>query len=247
MVKNKVTMTGHNFPDCFGGRLPELVMFDLDGTLVDSVPDLTAAVDAMLVEQHCPAAGEEKVRLWVGNGAAILVRRALADTDGIAEDAVDEGLHKASHKRFLHHYGRLSGHYSKLYPGVKQALQLLADAGVPMALVTNKPGQFVPHLLTDLGINEYFDQWLGGDSLPQKKPDPAPLLHLLKKQKADPARSLMVGDSRSDMLAGKAAGVPTLGVTYGYNHGKSIAEETPDWVADNLADIFAEWMRRTDG
>lgn len=215
-------------------------MFDLDGTLVDSVPDLTAAVDALLTEQHCPAAGEDKVRRWVGNGAAALVRRALADTDGVKESAVCDAWQNASLKRFLHHYGRLSGHYSKLYPGVKTALQLLADAGVPMALVTNKPSEFVPSLLNDLGIDQYFGHWLGGDSLPQKKPDPAPLAFLLQAQQVEPARALMVGDSRSDMRAGKAAGVPTLGVTYGYNHGQSIATEQPDWQTDNLADFFQQ-------
>ncbi|NHO66480.1 phosphoglycolate phosphatase [Aestuariicella hydrocarbonica] len=227
----------------FGGRLPELVMFDLDGTLVDSVPDLTAAVDAMLLEQHCPAAGVDKVRLWVGNGAAMLVRRALADTDGIKESEVAEPLHSASLRRFLHHYGRLSGHYSRLYPGVKAALQLLSEMGVAMALVTNKPGEFVPHLLRDLGIDGYFVDWLGGDSLPQKKPDPAPLRHLLVSRSVDARRSLMVGDSRSDIQAGKAAGVSTLGVTYGYNHGQPIAVEAPDWQADNLEDFFHRVVR----
>lgn len=231
-------MVSH-FSSHFGGRLPELVMFDLDGTLVDSVPDLTAAVDAMLVEQQCPPAGEDKVRLWVGNGAAVLVRRALADTEGVKEEAVCDAWQTASHKRFLHHYGRLSGHYSRLYPGVKEGLQLLADAGVPMALVTNKPAEFVPHLLSDLGIDGYFGNWLGGDSLPQKKPDPAPLQFLLKAQLVDPVRALMVGDSRTDMQAGKAAGVATLGVTYGYNHGRPIEEEQPDWMTDNLAAFFA--------
>lgn len=235
MAKSNSQFSSH-----FGDTLPQLVMFDLDGTLVDSVPDLTAAVDAMLIEQQCPAAGEDKVRLWVGNGAAVLVRRALANTEGVREEAVCDAWQNASLKRFLHHYGRLSGHYSQLYPGVKAGLQLLADAGVPLALVTNKPSEFVPDLLSDLGINHYFGHWLGGDSLPQKKPDPAPLTFLLHARNAQPGRALMVGDSRSDMQAGKAAGVATLGVTYGYNHGHAITGEQPDWITDNLADFFRD-------
>ena len=223
--------------EAFAG-LPALVMFDLDGTLVDSVPDLAAAVDAMLQEQHCQPAGEEKVRLWVGNGAASLVRRALADVDGIDETRVSDSLHQASLQRFLHHYRRASGHYSKLYPGVKAGLKKLHSAGVTLVLVTNKPAEFVPHLLADLGIDEYFSAWLGGDSLPQKKPHPAPLQFLMERFQVAMEDALMVGDSRSDMAAGRAAGVKTLGVTYGYNHGRPIAEESPDWSTDNLDDFF---------
>lgn len=225
--------------EAFAG-LPALVMFDLDGTLVDSVPDLAAAVDAMLQEQHCQPAGEEKVRLWVGNGAAVLVRRALADVDGIEESQVSESLHQASLQRFLHHYRRASGHYSKLYPGVKEGLQQLRSAGVTLALVTNKPSEFVPHLLADLGIEEYFAAWLGGDSLPEKKPHPAPLQSLMERFQVAVNDALMVGDSRSDMAAGRAAGVRTLGVTYGYNHGRPIAEEAPDWSTDDLGRFFSE-------
>ena len=227
--------------DAFAG-LPALVMFDLDGTLVDSVPDLAAAVDAMLQEQHCQPAGEEKVRLWVGNGAAVLVRRALADADGLDESQVSDSLHQASLQRFLHHYRRASGHYSKLYPGVKEGLQQLRSAGVTLALVTNKPAEFVPHLLADLGIDDHFAAWLGGDSLPEKKPHPAPLQSLLEQFQVAVDDALMVGDSRSDMEAGRAAGVRTLAVTYGYNHGRPIAEEAPDWSTDDLGSFFTELL-----
>lgn len=219
--------------------LPKLVMFDLDGTLVDSVPDLAAAVDAMLLEQQYARAGEEKTRLWVGNGASTLVRRALADVDGIDESQVDEALHQYSLERFLHHYRRASGRHCKLYPGVKDALERLRQAGVRLALVTNKPSEFVPHLLTDIGIEQMFDAWLGGDSLEHKKPHPAPLLHLLQQYQTSAAQSLMVGDSRSDISAAKAARVATLGVSYGYNHGKPITDESPTWVCSNLDDFFA--------
>jgi len=218
--------------------LPRLVMFDLDGTLVDSVPDLAVAVDALLLERKYAAAGEEKVRLWVGNGASTLVRRALANAEGIDESQVNDALHQQSLKRFLHHYRRVSGHYSKLYPGVKKALERLRQAGVRLTLVTNKPSEFVPHLLADFGIDQMFDAWLGGDSLEQKKPHPAPLLKLMQKYRVEAAQTLMVGDSRSDISAGKAARVATLGVSYGYNHGQPISDESPSWVCSNLDDFF---------
>ncbi len=227
-----------NMHERFDGGRPSLVLFDLDGTLVDSVPDLAAAVDAMLNELGHPAAGEVRVRVWVGNGAAVLVRRALAHVHRLDEDQVQDDAHQQALECFLKHYRRLSGQFSQLYPGVQTALQALTERGIALALVTNKPAEFVPHLLRDLQLEPYFDVWLGGDSLPQKKPDPAPLLHLLEQFEVSPAQALMVGDSRSDMLAGKAAGVATLGVTYGYNHGNPIEQEAPDWVTDNLAQAF---------
>lgn len=224
----------------YGGQLPRWIMFDLDGTLVDSVPDLAAAIDAMLLEHGALAAGPDRVRLWVGNGASVLVRRALAHAHGIDEHQLDSALHEAYLGRFLEHYHDVSGQRSALYSGVSEALELLAKAQVPMAVVTNKPARFVPHLLAELGIAGYFGHWLGGDSLALRKPDPAPLNHLLKTAGVRPSQALMVGDSRSDVLAGKAAGVKTLGVSYGYNHGNPIEAEGPDWVASHLGDFFRQ-------
>lgn len=232
-------MSESDFRQTFSG-LPRLVMFDLDGTLVDSVPDLTAAIDAMLREMHSPPAGEAKVRLWVGNGAAVLVRRALADIDGINESQVEETLQQAALERFLFHYRRISGRYSTLYEGVQAALNRLQQAGVTVTVVTNKPAEFVPHLLADLGLAPYVSAWLGGDSLAQKKPHPAPLESLLQRFGLKSEAALMVGDSRSDILAGKAAAVATLGVSYGYNHGNPIEDEAPTWVTGNLDDFFAQ-------
>lgn len=232
-------MTAANdFCGTFNG-LPQLVMFDLDGTLVDSVPDLAAATDAMLQELYGRTAGVDKVRLWVGNGASVLVRRALADVLDMCELEVEEAIHTPALAKFLEHYREASGQHSALYPGVKSALAGLRDAGVTLALVTNKPAEFVPHLLSDLGLDKVFAHWLGGDSLPQKKPHPAPLWELLHLCETPASRALMVGDSRSDMQAAKAANIASLGVTYGYNHGNPIADESPRWITSNLDDFFA--------
>jgi phosphoglycolate phosphatase len=225
--------------------LPELVIFDLDGTLVDSVPDLAAAIDELLTELDCPPAGIERVRLWVGNGASVLVRRALAwsggaDELGVDDVEVDSARHQTALQSFLRHYGALSGQKTALYEGVIEALERLTRSGVAMGVATNKPSQFVPDVLQHSGIGEFFHNWLGGDCLPEKKPDPAPLLKLIEQAGVSPERTLMVGDSSSDIRAARAAGVPCLAVTYGYNHGRPVEEEQPDWVCDNLDTWFAQ-------
>ncbi len=230
-----------DFRRVFDG-VPRLVMFDLDGTLVDSVPDLAAATDAMLQQQYGLCAGAEKVRLWVGNGASVLVRRALADAESIDEKDIDDDHHQQALAQFLYHYRQVSGQYCALYPGVKAALARLRHAQISITLVTNKPAEFVPHLLADLGIADEFTHWLGGDSLPQKKPHPAPLQALLQRSSVKASQALMVGDSRSDIQAAKAADVASLGVTYGYNHGNPIADECPNWITSNLDDFFASLL-----
>ncbi|WP_445000808.1 phosphoglycolate phosphatase [Halomonas mongoliensis] len=212
----------------------DLVAFDLDGTLIDSVPDLAAAVDATLSELGLPEAGEKKVSLWVGNGALKLVERALADALG--ETPSSERL-ALGHQRFLYHYGRDVGSRTRLYPGVVEALDALRERGLPLALVTNKPFAFIAPLLEGLGLAEHFALCLGGDSLPEKKPHPAPLLHLASHFDLAPSRCLMVGDSRHDIAAGKAAGFRTLAVPYGYNHGEPVQASGPDGMVESLAEL----------
>ncbi|NHN37030.1 phosphoglycolate phosphatase [Pseudomaricurvus alcaniphilus] len=226
----------------FPRRKPELVMFDLDGTLADSVPDLSAAVDEVLLDLGYPAAGEYKARLWVGNGAAALVLRALADALRVPEEQVSPQLHQSCLENFFRRYQHYNGRYTALYPGVMQALQALRAAGVAMAVVTNKPGQFVPQLLQQLGIDEYFRLWLGGDSLAVKKPDPGPLNHILERLGVSPQRALMVGDSVNDIAAARAAGVASVAVAYGYNRGLPVAQDNPDWLTDNLGHFFVQGL-----
>ncbi len=224
----------------FGG-LPRLVMFDLDGTLVDSVPDLAAAIDAMLADLSRQSAGEEKVRQWVGNGAQVLVQRALANRIDVNFDALQGQTlveQQAAHQLFLKHYRSISGRFSGLYPGVLQCLKKLQEADVTLAVITNKPVEFVPRLLSHLGIDSYFSDYLGGDSLELKKPHPQPLIYLLDRFGLNANQALMVGDSRNDIEAARAAGVASLAVTYGYNHGRPVAEERPDFICDSLEQLF---------
>ncbi|HEK0909698.1 TPA: phosphoglycolate phosphatase [Pseudomonas putida] len=219
------------FEQLFPGTLPRLVMFDLDGTLIDSVPDLAAAVDRMLLELGRPAAGLDAVRQWVGNGAEVLVRRALAG--GIEHDAVDAQLAERALALFMEAYGE-SHELTVVYPGVRDTLRWLRKQGVEMALITNKPERFVGPLLDQMKIGRYFRWIIGGDTLPQKKPDPAALLFVMKMAGIAPEQSLFVGDSRSDVQAARAAGVKSVGLTYGYNHGRPIDEESPSLVLDDL-------------
>lgn len=218
-----------------GGELPRLVMFDLDGTLIDSVPDLAAAVDRMLVELGRPPAGVEKVRDWVGNGARVLVRRALAG--GLDHAAVGDAKTEEALARFLDIYADCH-HLTALYPGVHELLEALSTAAVELAVVTNKPERFVAPLLEQVGLGGYFRWIIGGDTLPQQKPDPAALLQVMRLAGVEAAQSLFIGDSRNDVLAARAAAVPCIAVSYGYNHGRPIAEERPSLVVDSLAELL---------
>ncbi|KAB0546160.1 phosphoglycolate phosphatase [Pseudomonas argentinensis] len=217
------------------GELPRLVMFDLDGTLVDSVPDLATAVDRMLVELGREPAGVERVRHWVGNGARVLVRRALAG--GLDHSAVGEAETEEALARFLDIYADCH-ELITLYPGVHELLEALSTAAVELAVVTNKPERFVAPLLEQVGLGGYFRWIIGGDTLPQQKPDPAALLQVMRLAGVSQEQSLFVGDSRSDVLAARAAGVPCVAVSYGYNHGRPVAEEAPQLVVDSLAELL---------
>lgn len=217
------------------GELPRLVMFDLDGTLIDSVPDLAEAVDRMLVELGRAPAGVERVRDWVGNGARVLVRRALAG--GLDHAAVGDAETEEALARFLDIYADCHN-LTALYPGVHELLEALSTAAVELAVVTNKPERFVAPLLEQVGLGGYFRWIIGGDTLPQQKPDPAALLQVMHLAGGEAAQSLFIGDSRNDVLAARAAGVPCIAVSYGYNHGRPIAEEKPGLVVDSLAELL---------
>ncbi|MGY4826371.1 phosphoglycolate phosphatase [Stutzerimonas chloritidismutans] len=218
------------------GTLPRLVMFDLDGTLMDSVPDLAAAVDKMLMLLGREPAGIERVRDWVGNGSRVLVRRALAgqlDHDGVADELAGEAL-----ALFMQAYS--GGHeLTAVYPGVRECLDWLREREVKLAIITNKPAQFIEPLLEEKGLAGYFDWLVGGDTLPQQKPDPAALFWVMDKAGVAPGESLFVGDSRNDVRAAKAAAVPCVALTYGYNHGEPIADEQPALVLDDLRELVA--------
>lgn len=219
----------------FAGHLPRLVMFDLDGTLLDSVPDLAAAVDKMLLALGRQPAGLEAVRHWVGNGARVLVRRALAgdiEHAGVSEEDTERAL-----ELFMEAYAD-SHELTVVYPGVVETLKWLKKHDVELALITNKPERFVGPLLDEMKLGKFFRWIIGGDTLPQQKPDPAALLFVMKMAGVSADEAFFVGDSRNDILAAKAAGVRSVGLTYGYNHGQPITNETPTVVVDDLRHLL---------
>ena len=229
----------------FDNHYPELIMYDLDGTLVDSVPDLAISVDKMLIDLGRPEAGIEKVRLWVGNGIPSLVKRALADDmGGDKPGIIDSALFEQAYERFKHHYGIEIGQHSHLYPGVRDFLQTMANNDIKQAVVTNKSELFTGQLLELMGIKQFFELSIGGDSLTEKKPHPLPLQHAMKHFGCNQKNTLMVGDSSNDIKAAKAAGVKVIGLPYGYNHGEPIENANPDLVVSNLSDLNLSFVKQ---
>ena len=223
------------FPDC----PPQAILFDLDGTLVDSVPDIAVAIVNTLLELALPEPTENQVREWVGNGAKVLVRRGLAWAKNSSEDTISADELDTAHQVFLRHYRDSNGNNSRLYAGVSDALQQWQARAIPMAVVTNKPIQFVPKLLADLNIADYFSVLLGGECVAEKKPNPMMLFAACEQLGVNPKNCLMVGDSRNDIRAARAADIPVVAVDYGYNHGRPVAEEQPDLVVSNLTELLA--------
>lgn len=211
-----------------------MVLIDLDGTLVDSVPDLAFCVDTMMGRLGRPAHGEALVRHWVGNGVERLVARALTGSlDGEPDPAdFDRAL-----PIFLDLYATNTAARSTLYPGVIEGLEWLQAQGYRLGCVTNKAAQFTEPLLRSLGIDEAFEILISGDTLPEKKPSPMPLLHAADHFGVMPQTALMIGDSVSDVKAARAAGFGVICVSYGYNHGQDIRIVEPDAVIGSFVEL----------
>ncbi len=217
-------------------RRPEMVLIDVDGTLVDSVPDLAWCVDEMMRQLGRDPWGEARVRDWVGNGVERLVRRALI---GRLDGEPDETEFQRAYPIFLDLYKDNTSKRSHLYSGVEAGLEYLKRAGYRMGCVTNKAARFTEPLLKDLGIDGYFTIVISGDTLAKKKPDPLPLLHAAEFFGIAPENALMIGDSVSDVKAARAAGFQIVCMSYGYNHGADIHDAHPDAVLDSMAELPA--------
>ncbi|MFO8140724.1 MAG: phosphoglycolate phosphatase [Marinobacter sp.] len=223
----------------FNARWPGFALFDLDGTLVDSAPDLAAAVDQMLAHLGRSPAGLANVRNWVGNGSGVLVRRALArQIDWEPPTAKDDALYNDAMAIFYNAYQQLNGRQAIVFDGVTDCLAHLKALGCRMAVVTNKPDQFVAPLLQQTGLEHYFDVVVGGDTLAVKKPDPTPLLHAMQQLGGTRGTTVMVGDSAADVSAARAAGIPCVAVRYGYNFGSSVDSLGADAVVDSLTELL---------
>ena len=213
---------------------PAMVLIDVDGTLVDSVPDLAYCVDEMMKQLGMPVHGDAKVREWVGNGVERLVKRALI---GALKGEPDEADFQRAYPVFLDLYAENTSKRSILYPGVREGVDMMKAAGYQLGCVTNKAAQFTVPLLKDLGVYDDFAVVVAGDTLDKKKPDPEPLLYAAERMGVEPEDCLMVGDSISDVKAARAAGFQIVCMPYGYNHGNDINEANPDAVIDSLAHL----------
>ncbi len=211
---------------------PQLVCFDLDGTLVDSVPDLAVALDVFLLEQGKKTAGEDLVRQWVGHGASNLVTQAMAWAE------IDDALYEACYRTFLLAYKDKLTQKTQLYANVLDLLKALKSNRVPMALITNKPSAFVKPILDHFEISDYFSWILGADTLDEKKPSPMPLLYCAEAIEAEAGQCVMVGDSQTDSRAAVAAGFKNVLVTYGYHQGVDLSSLEPDLLVDDLVELL---------
>jgi len=215
-------------------RKPKMILIDVDGTLVDSVPDLAYCVDEMMKALGHEPHGEAKVRDWVGNGVERLTRRALiGQLDG---EPSDEDFAKG-YPIFLELYKDNTSKRSCLYPGVREGLDYMKSQGYLLGCVTNKDAQFTIPLLKGLGIYDEFGIVVSGDTLPVKKPDPQPLLHAAAHFGVGAEDSLMLGDSKSDVTAARNAGFQIVCMSYGYNHGEDIRNYDPDAVIDSMEEL----------
>lgn len=215
-------------------RKPKMILIDVDGTLVDSVPDLAFCIDGMMARLDMRPPGETQVRLWVGNGAKRLVKRALT---GRMDGEPDEGLFARALPLFLELYAHNISVRSRLYDGVQEGLAYLRSAGYRLGAVTNKPERFTLPLLEQMGLLDHFEIVVSGDSLPKRKPDPLPLLHAAKVLDVPASHAMMLGDSRSDVRAARAAGFQIVCVDYGYNHGEDIRNSKPDAVISSMTEL----------
>jgi phosphoglycolate phosphatase len=213
---------------------PKLIMIDVDGTLVDSVPDLAYCIDEMMQKLGLQKWGETKVRHWVGNGVPKLVERALT---GELEGRPIKEVFDIAYPIFLDLYEDNSAERSYLYDGVREGLDYLKSQRYQLGCVTNKSEQFTHPLLKALGIFSDFKIIISGDTLAKRKPDPMPLLYCAERFNLKPEECLMLGDSVSDVKAARAAGFDIICMSYGYNHGNDIADENPDLVIDSMSQL----------
>ena len=211
------------------------VTFDLDGTLLDTVADLAEACRRMLLELGEPPRSLAEIHAFVGKGMAVLVERCL--TRGVPPEArrLQAGI-----EAFKRHYLEVNGQQAVLYPGVLAGLEAWKAAGIPLGVVTNKPGLFTEALLERSGLASYFDVVVSGDTTPYKKPRPEPLLHGVALLGTTPQRNLHVGDSLNDIEAARAAGCPVFCVPYGYNEGRPVDSAECDAL---VSDLLAAYRR----
>lgn len=217
----------------------QLVLFDLDGTLVETGPEICDAVNGTLKSLQLPPASLEQVEDWIGHGTETLLLQALACATGTPVASIrGSRLWRAAHPLFAGEYERRCGTTSRLYPQAREVLAALGERGVHRALVTNKEQRFTQPVLRRHGLRRLLDRVVCGDTLPTKKPDPCGVHDCLRAFGVDASRALFIGDSSIDVATARNAGVTVWALTHGYNMGEPIAAAQPDRVLAGLGEIL---------
>jgi phosphoglycolate phosphatase len=213
--------------------MPQLqaVIFDLDGTLIDSAPDITGAVNKLLTRYGRPTIGVEQVRGMVGDGAPILLRRAFAATGAEIDPLASDEIYQT----FLDYYEQQPSSPDSIFPGVPETLDLLLARGLKLGLCTNKPERVTTEVLAQLNLARFFESVAGGDTLPVRKPDGGHVSWVMERLGAGKDGAVMVGDNHNDIAAARGAGIPVIAVSYGYPHFP-----TAEMGADAIIDHFTE-------
>lgn len=213
---------------------PDFILIDLDGTLIDSVPDLAYCGDEMMRELGLAPRGETASRDWVGNGVERFCERTLL---GSVDGTADPELFAQALPIFKRLYLTNNSQRSRVYDGVVEGIEWMKAQGYRLGCVTNKAEAFTVPLLKDKGLFDLFELVVSGDTCPEKKPSPIPLLYAAEKMGVVPENALMLGDSISDVKAARAAHFHIICMSYGYNHGEDIRLATPDAVVDSMAEL----------
>jgi phosphoglycolate phosphatase len=235
-MSNSTTSDPRHVQPRWRGSPIEAVLFDLDGTLLDTAADIALALNRTFEGFGWAATAPSEVRRMIGRGAPMLIERAAAAQGRTLDSAAQSALLE----RFFHHYGalqELNEFEAQPYPGVKESLRILHGAGLATGVVTNKQHRFASGLLQRLQLSDWIDLVVGGDSCERRKPDPQPLLFACERLEVLASRTLMVGDSINDVQAARGAGIPIVCVPYGYNEGQDPRELPCDALVDTLADL----------
>ena len=217
----------------------DAVLLDLDGTLMDTIPDFTVAVNAMLSDLKFAAISQAEIATYIGKGSDNLIRRVLTSVQG-GQPPTDE-LFKQAKVSYTANYHRINGDQAIIFDGVRPGLERLQAMGLRMAVVTNKNAEFALPLLERTGLAKYMQAIVCGDTLAERKPHPAPMLHACNLLKSSPSRNVAVGDSVNDALSARAAGCTFLAVPYGYNEGNSVHSLDVDAIVDSI-EHAARWV-----
>lgn len=215
------------------------VLFDLDGTLLNTIPDLTDGVNGMRLEMGLPPLRQDIISTYVGKGSEVLVRRALQDRLQPDEPLDPQRLSQGM-ELFYQYYHTVNGDKTVIYEGVLEGLKAFREQGAKMAVVTNKPHEFTEPLLVRTGLAGFFEHAVSGDTCERKKPDPMPLQHACRLLNARPESTLMIGDSQNDVQAARAAEIAVVAVPYGYNEGHGVQNLDADAIVSTISEA-AQW------